>query len=71
MNIKVLNFNQRSPECPLHEEQDDSFAKEKKSHGGEDIVTKGLTEMGEEGTGPRPWCSCQATSPSLLLPWLQ
>ena len=54
MNIKVLNFNQRSPECPLHEEQDDSFAKGEKSHGGEDIITKGLTEMGEEGTGPRP-----------------
>lgn len=54
MNIKVLNFNQRSPECPLHQEQDDSFAREEKSRGGEDVITKGLMEVGEEERGQDP-----------------
>lgn len=41
--------------CPSHEEQNDSLAREEKSHGGgEDVITKGLTEVGEEKRGQDP-----------------
>lgn len=41
--------------CPLYEELNDCSARKEKSCRGEDVITKGLTEVGEEekGTGPR------------------
>ena len=74
MNIKVRIFSQRSPNCPLYEEQNDCLAEEEKSHGGGgDLITKGLKEVGEEESERHRALQCgyQATSLSFLLPWLQ
>lgn len=57
--------------CPLHEEQNDFFARKEKSHGGEDDITKGLTEVGEEergqDPGPRVWLPGNQPQPLVAL----